>query len=72
NVDMDVRTDSKWLGFILDQILSNALKYTKSGGEVKIWCDTEASGKKVLHMEDNGRGIKEEDLPRVFEQGFTG
>ncbi|HAC5539761.1 TPA_asm: sensor histidine kinase [Listeria monocytogenes] len=72
NVDMDVRTDSKWLGFILDQILSNALKYTKSGGEVKIWCDTEASGKKVLHMKDNGRGIKEEDLPRVFEQGFTG
>ncbi|HCK0311258.1 TPA: ATP-binding protein, partial [Listeria innocua] len=72
NVDIDVRTDSKWLGFIIDQVLSNALKYTADGGDIQIWCDTEVTGKKVLHIKDNGRGIKEEDLPRVFEQGFTG
>ncbi|EUJ29173.1 sensor histidine kinase [Listeria floridensis FSL S10-1187] len=69
--DVEVRTDSKWLGFILDQILSNALKYTESGGEIKIWCDTKANTTR-LHIRDNGRGISPEDLPRVFEQGFTG
>ncbi|MHC5280915.1 sensor histidine kinase [Listeria kieliensis] len=72
-VDVDVRTDSKWLGFILDQLFSNALKYTEEGGVIKVWCDKPCSSNMThLHIRDNGRGISQEDLPRVFEQGFTG
>ncbi|EIA19933.1 sensor histidine kinase [Listeria fleischmannii] len=70
-VDFDVRTDSKWLGFILDQIISNALKYTEEGDEIKIWCE-EKKDKIDLYIRDQGRGISDEDLSRVFEQGFTG
>lgn len=71
--DAEVRSDSKWLGFILDQVMTNALKYTEQGGEIKIWCESSMENSKIeLHIRDNGIGIKDEDLPRVFEQGFTG
>lgn len=62
-----VLTDEKWLGFVIEQLLSNALKYTKDGG-VSIYVETPD----VLVIEDTGIGISEEDLPRVFERGFTG
>ena len=54
-----------------EQILSNALKYTKNGGEIRI-CLEEKRGRECLVIEDNGIGIQAEDLPRVFEKGFTG
>ena len=60
-------TDSKWLSFIIEQIISNAVKYT-SEGSVKI-CMSEPG---VLCFEDTGIGISEEDLPRIFENGYTG
>lgn len=60
-------TDSKWLSFIIEQIISNAVKYT-SEGSVKI-CMSEPG---VLCIEDTGIGISEEDLPRIFENGYTG
>lgn len=62
-------SDRKWLAFILDQILSNALKYTHEGS-VSIYMDPwqECS----LVIEDTGIGINPEDLPRIFERGFTG
>lgn len=62
-----VITDKKWLGFAFEQLLSNAIKYTKSGGEISI----NISESKLI-IEDNGIGIYEEDLPRIFEQSFTG
>ena len=62
-----VITDEKWLLFVLEQLLSNALKYTKQGG-VTIWMDQDD----VLYLRDTGAGISPEDLPRVFERGFTG
>lgn len=62
-----VLTDEKWLGFVVEQLLSNALKYTKEGG-VSIYVEEPD----VLVIEDTGIGISEEDLPRVFERGFTG
>lgn len=65
-----VLTDEKWLVFVIEQILSNALKYTNSGGSVHIFM--EAGEKKILVIEDSGIGIREEDLPRVFEEGYTG
>lgn len=61
-----VLTDEKWMVFVLEQILSNALKYTK-GGSVSIYRKDDE-----LVIEDTGIGIYPEDLPRVFERGFTG
>lgn len=62
-----VLTDEKWLLFVIEQILSNALKYTKSG-TISI---TLEEGK-VLCISDTGIGIEPEDLPRIFEKGYTG
>lgn len=64
-----VITDEKWLLFVLEQLLSNALKYTKQGS-IAIYMD--ASAPKTLVIEDTGIGIRAEDIPRVFERGYTG
>lgn len=69
-------TDAKWLCFVMEQVISNALKYTKSGG-IKIYgvdmhgepCSGRVSS---VVIEDTGIGIRESDLPRIFERGFTG
>ena len=66
-MDCLVLTDEKWLLFVIEQILSNALKYTTSG-TISIYLEAE----KTLVIKDNGIGIASEDLPRVFEKGFTG
>ena len=62
-----VISDKKWLGFAFEQILGNSVKYTSNGGEITI-----ETYENKLVIEDNGIGIKEEDLPRIFEKGFTG
>ena len=62
-----VISDKKWLSFAFEQILGNSVKYTSTGGEITI----ETCENKLI-IEDNGMGIKEEDLPRIFEKGFTG
>lgn len=71
NTDLMITSDRKWLSFILDQILSNALKYTSPEGRIKIYGVREDKVQKLI-LEDNGIGIKLEDLDRVFEKGFTG
>jgi signal transduction histidine kinase len=68
-LNCEVLTDEKWLVFVVEQILSNSLKYTESG-KISIYMDKEKN--KTLVIEDTGIGIAEEDLPRVFEKGFTG
>lgn len=65
--DNQVVTDEKWLGFVLEQLISNAVKYTASGG-IRISMDEED----VLTVADTGAGIDPADLPRIFERGFTG
>lgn len=62
-----VLTDEKWLSFVIEQLLSNAVKYTPEGGRVRIYGDGD-----TLVIADSGIGIQPEDLPRVFEKGFTG
>ena len=69
-LDYTVLTDEKWFCFVLEQVLSNALKYTKHGS-VKISAEETKNGLKVF-VQDTGIGIKSEDLPRIFEKGFTG
>jgi signal transduction histidine kinase len=63
---LKVMTDEKWLAFVIEQLLSNSLKYTHKG-VVSIFADGF-----VLAISDTGIGIRAEDLPRVFEKGFTG
>ena len=75
--DATVLTDEKWLGFVIGQILSNALKYTRTGG-IEIWLEDERGNRTsntapaILVIADTGIGIQAEDLPRIFEKGYTG
>lgn len=68
-LDCPVLTDEKWTVFVLEQLLSNALKYTPKG-EIRIYMDS--AKKNTLVIEDTGIGIQEEDIPRIFDRGFTG
>lgn len=69
DLNYHVLTDEKWLGFVIEQLLSNALKYTNTG-EISIYMDPKL--KETLVVEDTGIGIEEDNLPRIFEKGFTG
>ena len=62
-----VLSDEKWLSFVIEQVLSNAVKYTKEGG-IKVYMDEPG----ILCIEDTGIGINAADLPRIFENGYTG
>lgn len=66
-VEIKVLTDEKWLLFIIEQILSNSIKYTPQGS-VTIMVTSD----KILKITDTGIGIAPEDVPRIFEKGFTG
>lgn len=66
-LQVQVLTDEKWLEFVIEQVLSNAVKYTPKGS-VSIYME----GSSTLVIEDTGIGIRKEDLPRVCEKGYTG
>lgn len=71
-LDVTVMTDKKWGRFILRQILSNAVKYSPEGGTIHISAHTDSTGHSILRVQDEGPGIPEHDLPRIFDKGFTG
>lgn len=69
-IRQNVLTDEKWLTFVIEQLISNSLKYTKNG-TVSIWAEQE-NDLLYLNIRDTGTGIIPEDLPRIFEKGYTG
>lgn len=71
DLDVEVITDKKWLGFIVRQILSNAVKYSHVGGQIQLFTKMH-EGNTILSIQDGGIGIEPEDLPRVFRKSYTG
>jgi signal transduction histidine kinase len=70
-LNININTDGKWLGFIVKQLLDNAIKYSLPEKAIKIY--TEQMEKEViLNIEDEGAGIKKEDIGRIFDKNFTG
>lgn len=73
SLDYKVYTDVKWLEFILNQIVGNSIKYKRENVEsfIKIYCERDEKYT-ILSVLDNGIGISDNDLPRVFDKTFTG
>lgn len=73
NLDIKVMTDSKWLEYIIGQIVANSMKYFSNHREPEIFVyTTDSSEKTTLHIRDNGIGIPASDLPYIFEKSYTG
>ena len=71
NLDIVVYTDEKWVNFIIHQLIDNALKYISDGGVIQLSATIEKENV-LLTIKDNGIGIVNKDVSRVFERGFTG
>ncbi len=71
DLDVVVNTDTKWMEFILGQIIGNSIKYTSDNPQIRIYTKRFKESA-ILFIEDNGIGIKDSDLPRLFDKGFTG
>lgn len=70
--NIEVYTDSKWLEFIINQIINNCIKYKKQDNSIIKITGTSLNNKVVLSIWDNGIGIQKSDLPKVFNKSFTG
>ena len=70
--NIEVYTDSKWLEFIINQIINNCIKYKKQDNSIIRITGTSLNNKVVLSIWDNGIGIQKSDLPKVFNKSFTG
>lgn len=72
NINYNVYSDSKWIEFILNQIIGNSIKYSKEKDAKLVIDSVKNKNNVVLSIKDNGIGISEKDVYRVFEKGFTG
>ena len=70
--DEDVYTDSKWAIFIVNQIIQNSIKYSKKEDKKIEISSSKKDDKVILYIKDNGIGIKNKEISRVFDKGFTG
>ncbi|SHJ29434.1 Signal transduction histidine kinase [Clostridium cavendishii DSM 21758] len=71
NLNYNVYTDSKWMTYVVEQIINNAIKYSKENGKIEYYC-IEDKDFIMLVIKDYGIGIEREDLERIFDKGFTG
>ena len=71
DLDVFVRTDSKWMEFIINQVVVNSIKYMENNPLIEIYTVSDKESISLI-IKDNGIGISSKDLPRVFEKGFTG
>ncbi|WFA87607.1 sensor histidine kinase [Paenibacillus amylolyticus] len=72
NTAATVYTDKKWCGFVMRQLLTNAIKYSPTDGKVSIHIDLQENENVMVSIMDEGPGIQTHDLPRIFDKGFTG
>ena len=72
DLDIEVNTDNKWIVFILNQIIQNSIKYRKKENAVIEIYANQGKENVILYIKDNGIGIKQGEITRVFEKGFTG
>lgn len=73
DTNIEVGTDSKWVIFILNQIIHNSIKYKKQDENLQIEIFAKKNKENtILYIKDNGIGIKKGEITRVFEKGFTG
>jgi len=72
DIEQEVISDKKWLSFIVRQLLSNAIKYSRDYSEIRIYARVDEMGHPLLCFEDRGKGIHPEDLPRIFQKSYTG
>ena len=71
--DRKIKSDEKWIGFIIGQILDNSIKYAKEGEALRLRVQfAEEDGSVCLQITDNGIGMKASETARAFEKGFTG
>lgn len=71
DINFNVMTDEKWISYIVDQLINNSCKYVKKGGKLNIYAREDEKMVR-LYIKDNGIGIKEKDIKRIFDKGFTG
>ena len=72
DLDIEVNTDNKWIVFVLNQIIQNSIKYKKKEESVIEIYAEQGKENVILYVKDNGIGIKQGEITRVFEKGFTG
>lgn len=67
-----IYTDPAWLVYVLDQLFNNAVKYAKDEPKLSVWTKQDRKDRTMLYVEDNGEGILEQDIRRIFDKGYTG
>ncbi len=72
DLETEVHSDSKWLAFMIGQVLDNSIKYGEKDRLVLEIYSEKSNHSVLLHLKDNGVGIKQSELARVFDKGFTG
>lgn len=70
--DISIFTDSKWCGYIVSELISNAVKYTPDAELIEVSASTSDDNMVIISISNSGSSILEEELPRIFKKGFTG